>query len=206
MILNKLSTINSLKIVLASKSPRRRQILDQIGLHFEVIVSDFEEDLDKTAYTPENYVLLNSKNKASSVLRMLREKNQSIPDIIIGCDTVVVFQNKIIGKPKDEEDAFNTLKSFSGQSHEVMSGVTILYKNQEEMKEISFCDKTKVMFDELSDELIRSYIATKEPMDKAGGYGIQGIAGCLIRGIEGCYYNVMGFPLNHFCRELNKLY
>ncbi|KAK8790990.1 hypothetical protein WA158_005621 [Blastocystis sp. Blastoise] len=209
MILDKLVELNQLGIVLASKSPRRSQILKQIGLEFQVVVSDFEENLDKTKYTPEDYVVANATIKASSVAKMLREQHISpFPKIIIGCDTVVVYDNKIVEKPKFKDHAYEMLKSFSNNIHHVISGVAIIINGEEESKQVihTFYERTEVQFDNLSDSIIHSYVETGEPMDKAGGYGIQGIGGCLITGIRGCYYNVMGFPLNHFCRTLVSLY
>lgn len=122
-------------------------------------------------------------------------------DMIIACDTVVSNEGKLLGKPKSEEVAFEALKELNGKSHEVYSGVVIYMCKTKET--IEFSDKTSVKFCEMSDDMIREYVNTKEPLDKAGSYGIQGIGGSLIEGINGCYYNVMGFPLNHFCKEIS---
>ena len=193
MILPYLEFLNSKQLVLASQSPRRLQILKQIGLQFTVNVSRFEENLDKSAMTPMEYVMANAHEKAKEVYnRMKQEQNGKAPDLVIGCDTIVVLDEKILEKPRSEESAKSMLSELSGRSHDVLSGVALIshLKNETNPSIYVFSEKTEVHFAELSPALIDAYVATKEPMDKAGAYGIQGIGGCLISGIDGCYYNV----------------
>eukprot|EP00455_Lapot_gusevi_P005794 TRINITY_DN12475_c0_g1_i4.p1 TRINITY_DN12475_c0_g1~~TRINITY_DN12475_c0_g1_i4.p1 ORF type:complete len:158 (-),score=27.01 TRINITY_DN12475_c0_g1_i4:33-506(-) len=131
-------------------------------------------------------------------------------DVIIAADTVVVANEQILEKPANEEDAFQMLSALSGQVHHVYTGVAILYKHQAEngegkidsIKVDVWNEKTEVEFDQLSADVIRAYIATREPLDKAGSYGIQGIGGCLIRRINGDYFNVVGFPVNSFSNHI----
>ncbi|WP_138204034.1 Maf-like protein [Haloimpatiens lingqiaonensis] len=176
-------------LVLASASPRRKEILGKVTENFTVVVSTFEEDTVKYKGDIQWYVKELSKGKAETVSANL--KNEAL---VIGCDTVVSLQGNILGKPKDEQDAFFMLKSLSGKWHEVYSGITII--NTKTNKFLSECVCTKVKFSHISDDDIKKYIETKEPMDKAGAYGIQGFAGIFVEKIEGCYYNVVGLPLN----------
>lgn len=178
------------KIILASGSPRRRELLSQINIDYEVVKSDVKENVpfDTPAY---DVPMLLSKQKAEDVLLKCRDKDV----IVIGADTVVVFEGKILGKPKDESDAYKMIKELSGKSHMVYTGVTLSYYVNQKMESESFTECTKVSVAELSDEEISEYIKTKEPYDKAGSYGIQGIFAKYITGIEGDYYNVVGLPL-----------
>ncbi|WP_102400101.1 Maf-like protein [Haloimpatiens massiliensis] len=178
-----------MNLVLASSSPRRKEILQKITKNFTVIVSDFEENAVKYQGDIKWYVKELSKGKAKAVSMDLKNKA-----LVIGCDTVVSLQGNILGKPKNEQEAFSMLKSLSGKWHEVYSGVTLI--ETETDKILSECVCTKVKFSNISDEDIQKYIQTKEPMDKAGAYGIQGFAGVFVEKIEGCYYNVVGLPLN----------
>lgn len=182
------------KIILASASPRRRELLAQAGFEFEVITSDVDEIIDP-ALTPEKLVMSLAEQKAQAVAA---EHPQSV---VIGADTVVVLDSKVLGKPKDEEDAKNMLSSLSGRIHEVYTGVCIAFSG----KKHSFFECTRVKFCELDDKQIADYVSTKEPMDKAGAYGIQGKGCVLVEGIEGDYFNVVGFPVSRFCREYKKL-
>eukprot|EP00486_Rosalina_sp_Unknown_P002911 CAMPEP_0201566376 /NCGR_PEP_ID=MMETSP0190_2-20130828/6121_1 /ASSEMBLY_ACC=CAM_ASM_000263 /TAXON_ID=37353 /ORGANISM="Rosalina sp." /LENGTH=250 /DNA_ID=CAMNT_0047984999 /DNA_START=21 /DNA_END=773 /DNA_ORIENTATION=+ len=200
MIIDKLKYLNSLRIILASGSPRRKALLTQINMKFEVIPSTFPEDLDKSKYTPSQYVEENAKQKALQVFESECKENESNkPDLVIGSDTVVVFNDKILEKPKDVNNAKEMLTSLSNATHTVVSGVALINKNKDIHK---FVQTTKVKFGKITPQMIDSYIDTKEPMDKAGGYGMQAIAGQFIIGIEGCYFNVVGFPLQLFCNEL----
>jgi septum formation protein len=121
---------------------------------------------------------------------------------VIGSDTVVVLDGKILEKPTSKENAFEMLKSLSGKSHYVCTGVALISSDFQ----INFSHSTTVEFDELSEETIQAYIDTKEPMDKAGSYGIQAIGGSFVKRIDGCFYNVMGFPLHSFCTHLREVY
>lgn len=178
-----------MKIILASASPRRRELLHSIFDDFEVCAGRFDENSVKFTGSIEDYV----KNLAFGKAEDVRERSGK-DSIIISADTVVCYENNILGKPADEEDAFRMLKMLSGKSHYVYTGVTVL--NTETKKVLKDCEKTKVFFSEISDEEIREYIKTGEPMDKAGSYGIQGRGGVFVKRIEGCFYNVVGLPLN----------
>ena len=181
-------------IILASASPRRKEILSLADLSFEVMPSNVREVITKEA--PNEVVMELSSQKARDIWNKIKEKK-----IVVGADTVVSYDGKILGKPADEEDAARMLSMLSGSMHRVYTGVTIICEG----KEISFYEETKVYFYPLDDEEIQAYIPTGEPMDKAGAYGIQGKAAVFIRGIEGDYYNVVGFPIARFMREMKKI-
>ncbi|XP_001625425.2 probable bifunctional dTTP/UTP pyrophosphatase/methyltransferase protein [Nematostella vectensis] len=208
-----LESLNTKTVILASSSPRRSEILRRIGLKFQTIPSVFEENLDKSSFEhPKDYVLENAKQKALEVAQRMRDdKQNNIPDLVIGSDTIVVLENEILEKPKSKENAFKMLKSLSGREHEVYSGVTLVSHSHsavglDKPSLTQFYERTFVTFGELTDDVINGYIKTEEPMDKAGAYGIQGIGGSLVSGIRGDYFNVMGFPLHHFCLQIKKLY
>ncbi len=183
-----------LKFVLASASERRKELLSRIIKDFEVRVSDFDEESVRVNEDIEKYVKTLSEGKARSVAL-----NYSRDSIIIGADTIVVIDNNVLGKPKDKNDAFRMLKSLSNNVHRVYSGVTVINNSTKVIK--SECLYTEVYFSELSDEEIWKYIDTGECLDKAGAYGIQGFGGVFVKSINGCYYNVVGLPLN----LLNKM-
>lgn len=198
-------------IVLASGSPRRKELLEQIGLEFEVCPAKGEEVV--TSEDPEQVVKELSAQKAEEVAVSLLEYNRSHRElttptdlIVIGADTVVACGGKILGKPGDEEEAFEMLAMLSGRSHEVYTGVTVVLTDgaTERTGELTFAERTEVWVDELTEEEIRAYIATGEPMDKAGAYGIQGRFAIHIGGIRGDYQNVVGFPLARFYHEMKK--
>ena len=183
-----------LKFILASASDRRKELLSRIVKDFEVRVSDFDEESVQVNDDIEKYVKMLSEGKAKSVAL-----NYGSDSIIIGADTIVVIDNKVLGKPKDKNDAFRMLKSLSNNVHRVYSGVTVINNSTKVIK--SECLYTEVYFSELSDEEIWKYIETEECLDKAGAYGIQGFGGVFVKRINGCYYNVVGLPLN----LLNKM-
>ncbi|WP_195986309.1 Maf-like protein [Clostridium sp. D53t1_180928_C8] len=183
-----------MKFVLASASERRKELLSRIIKDFEVRVSDFDEESVRVNEDIEKYVKTLSEGKARSVAL-----NYSRDSIIIGADTIVVIDNNVLGKPKDKNDAFRMLKSLSNNVHRVYSGVTVINNSTKVIK--SECLYTEVYFSELSDEEIWKYIDTGECLDKAGAYGIQGFGGVFVKSINGCYYNVVGLPLN----LLNKM-
>lgn len=181
---------NKYELVLASASPRRRELLENIGCSFRVVVSDAEENTDKSL-EPYLYVQELALIKAAAVGKRL-SANPGL--LIIGADTVVYSGGKILGKPKDEKDAHDMLAELSGKTHEVMTGICVL--RTADAKAVCERAVTKVTFRELSEETIRAYIATGEPFDKAGGYGIQGRGALLVSGIEGDYANVVGLPVS----------
>ena len=183
-----------LKFILASASDRRKELLSRIISDFEVKISDFDEGTVEVSKDIEKYVKTLAEGKAKSVA--LNCTNDSI---IIGADTIVVIDDNILGKPKDKDDAFRMLKLLSNNVHRVYSGVTVINNEKQVMK--SECLYTEVYFSELSDEEIWRYIDTGECLDKAGTYGIQGYGGVFVEKINGCYYNVVGLPLN----LLNKM-
>ena len=181
------------KIILASASPRRRELLAQAGFEFEVVTSDVDEVADPSL-TPDKLVMSLARQKAQAVA-------QNRADCaVIGSDTVVVLDGKVLGKPRDEADAVRMLESLSGRKHEVYTGVCIAFAGETHC----FFERTSVNFCELDGEQIKAYVATGEPMDKAGAYGIQGKGCVLVEGIEGDYFNVVGFPVSRFCREYKK--
>lgn len=181
-------------MILASASPRRKEILENFGFSFKTIVKNIDETSDKTRAEEKILEIAEKKTKAAAI---------DFPDEnVVGADTVVVVDGKILGKPKDEKEAFSMLKSLSGRSHEVITAFSFININ----KNISYSDYeiTKVYFKNLTDDEINWYINTKEPMDKAGAYGIQGKGAFFVEKIEGDFFSVMGFPLGKFVRFLNK--
>lgn len=187
-----------MEIILASASARRQELIKRLTNDFNVIISDFDENTIKFKDDCGLYVMDIAEGKASEVKS--RVKNQAI---IIGCDTIVAFNGKILGKPKDDEDAFNTLKMLSGNVHEVYSGLAVLDSTSGNIKRDFVC--TKVKFSPMSDEQIKKYIETGEHKDKAGSYGIQGYGGIFVEEIHGCYYNVVGLPLNKLSKMLRGM-
>lgn len=181
-------------MILASASPRRKEILENFGFSFKTIVKNIDETSDKTH--AEEKILEIAEKKAKAVAIDFPNEN------VVGADTVVVIDGKILGKPKNEKEAFSMLKSLSGRSHEVITAFSFININ----KNISYGDYeiTKVYFKNLTDNEINWYINTKEPMDKAGAYGIQGKGAFFVEKIEGDFFSVMGFPLGKFVRFLNK--
>jgi septum formation protein len=175
------------KIILASASPRRKMLLDNIGLTFDIIPSN----VDESGYynlPPEESVKILSLKKAEDIAY-----NIDYPAIVIGSDTTVAIDNLSLGKPESFEDAFRMLKLLSGRYHKVLSGIAII--DNTTRKTVIDCVCSEVLFKELTDDEIATYIKTGEPMDKAGSYAIQGIASLFIKGISGCYNNIVGLPV-----------
>nr|XP_033804911.1 probable bifunctional dTTP/UTP pyrophosphatase/methyltransferase protein [Geotrypetes seraphini]XP_033804912.1 probable bifunctional dTTP/UTP pyrophosphatase/methyltransferase protein [Geotrypetes seraphini] len=213
MLLNPvISKLVGKRVVLASGSPRRQDILTNMGLRFEVVPSWFKETLDKSTFAePHDYAIETAKQKALEVARRMYLKHHITPDIVIGADTIVTLEDSILEKPVDKQDAYNMLSRMSGKEHSVFTGVAIVLcrsenENELETDVIDFYEETKVKFADLSEELLREYIDSGEPMDKAGGYGIQALGGMLVEYIHGDFLNVVGFPLNHFCKKLAELF
>ena len=183
-----------MEVLLASKSPRRRQPLSLIFKEFQSVTSDFDEST-VTENNPEELVKRLSFCKASAVSG---RKEQ----LIIGADTVVVSpQNRVFGIPPDESAAYDMLQTLSGKKHRVMTGVTLLYQGEA----LTFCSKTDVYFRSLEEEEIWDYIRSGEPFDKAGGYGIQGKAAIFVKKIDGDFYNVMGLPVTDLYLAVQQL-
>ncbi|MCK4561382.1 MAG: septum formation protein Maf [Flavobacteriaceae bacterium] len=182
-------------IILASGSPRRQHFLKELGLDFEIRLKEIDEVYPSKLKRFEITDFL-SKLKAKPFIKDLKEN-----DILITADTIVWLENKAIGKPKNLEDAKIMLSNLSGKTHEVISSISITTKN----KQITFNDSTLVTFDILNNKEIEYYISKYKPYDKAGSYGIQEWIGYIgIKKIEGNYFNVMGFPINKFYREVTK--
>lgn len=182
-----------MKIILASASPRRRELMKLISDNFTAVSTDSDENLPDNIKPVEASEYLASLKAASAM--------KSYPDdIIIGCDTTVICGDKILGKPKNREECRKSLEYLSGKTHQVVTGCTIIFKN----KKTSFSVITDVTFLSLSDEDIQWYISTDEPYDKAGGYGIQGKGALLIEKINGDYFNVVGLPVSRLNIELKN--
>lgn len=188
-------------IVLASGSPRRKELLAKTGLKFSVVVSGGEEKAETS--DPAETVEKLSLDKASAVADLLQAEKE--PQLIIGADTVVACDGEILGKPSDREDAFRMLWKLQGQTHQVYTGVTLLLKKKHTWQAHTFSEKTDVQFYPVSREELLAYIETGEPMDKAGSYGIQGGFGIYVKGICGDYNNVVGLPVGRLVYELKKL-
>ena len=184
-----------MQVILASASPRRLALLQQIGIEATVCPADFDE-VSGSAVQAEDVVLANAVGKCQAVVKI---KGDSLP--VIAADTVVVAEGEILGKPQDAEDAIAMLKQLSGKTHKVLTGIAVSYAG-EMLAEV--CE-TKVVFRDLTDEEIKNYVATGEPIDKAGAYGIQGKGAVLVEKIDGCYNNVVGLPLTRMQLILAKL-
>lgn len=188
-------------IVLASGSPRRKELLAKTGLKFSVVVSGGEEKAETS--DPAETVEKLSLDKASAVADLLQAEKE--PQLIIGADTVVACDGEVLGKPSDREDAFRMLWKLQGETHQVYTGVTLLLKKEDTWQAHTFNEKTDVQFYPVSREELLAYIETGEPMDKAGSYGIQGGFGIYVKGICGDYNNVVGLPVGRLVYELKKL-
>lgn len=175
-------------IVLASASPRRAFLLRQIGVPFNVVNVPIEEGVPQRPWV--KWVQDVACRKAEAAL------DHNLSNIILAADTVVVHQEEVLGKPANQQDAYRMLKSLSGLEHQVITGICVIhYSKQNFLKYYQDAAITRVFFKDLSEREIKYYLATEEPMDKAGAYGIQGMGGLLVERIEGCYYNVVGLPL-----------
>lgn len=183
------------RIILASSSPRRKQLLEQLGISFDCCPARIDEDLgtEETAREAVRRIALNKAEKASEMVRN---------SIIIAADTMVVCNGEVLGKPDNARDAFSKLYKLKGREHEVITAVCVMdtENGQCEVQD----EITRVYFRDISDEEIRAYIRTEEPMDKAGAYGIQGMGAVFVDRIEGCYFNVVGLPLKHLYSMLQR--
>lgn len=186
------------KIILASSSPRRIEFLQKYNLNPVIVKAEIQEKTME-GERPEQIAMALAFEKASWVSNKFKDG-----EIIIGADTIVVFEDEILGKPKDEDDAFRMLKTLNGKEHRVITGICIIKANTN-IKLIDF-ESTLVKFRKLTDEKILNYIHTNEPMDKAGAYGIQGFGQILVEKIDGCYSNVVGLPIGKLDNILNKYF
>ena len=185
------------KIILASSSPRRRDLLKKTNLEFEIIPSPYEENHTRTDFSYD-FIKELATGKAKAVIPLVKE-----PAVIIGADTVVVLDNKILGKPKDKEDAFNTLKLLSGKTHIVVTGIAIINTDTNELKTAS--STSYVTFENLTDEQIQQYIDNYKPLDKAGSYGIQEMPDGYIKSYTGSLDNIIGLDVEMVLELLNHL-
>ena len=184
------------KIILASSSPRRRDLLKKANLKFEIIPSPYIEDHTKTEFSYE-FIESLAVNKALAVVPLADN-----PALIIGADTVVVLNNKILGKPKDKEDAFNTLKNLSGKTHKVVTGIAVINTETNAIKQAA--STSHVTFEKLSDEQINFYLENFKPMDKAGSYGIQEMPNGYIKSYTGSLDNIIGLDVELLLKMLGK--
>ena len=186
---------NKIQLILASASPRRKDLLQGCFLNYLIRVSNTDENID--GYGPSELVEKLAFEKAQDVLEKSSEKNI----LVLGADTVVVIGDEILGKPRDTQEAREMLRKLSGKEHTVMTGVTLLTRGNT----ISFVEKTKVTFSKISEDLLELYLATGESLDKAGSYGIQGVALSFIEKIEGSYSNVVGLPVDRCLSEIKNI-
>ncbi|KKE77688.1 septum formation inhibitor Maf [Bacilli bacterium] len=182
------------RLILASGSPRRKELLQNMNLSFDVVVSNVDETIDRTL-SAEDLVQSLSYQKASSIAKSHPEA------YVIGADTMVLLDNQVLGKPKTEENAFQMLHQLSGRQHDVLTGVTIIKGKQI----VSFYERTLIEFWPLTENEIWNYVKTGEPMDKAGAYGIQGLGAYLVKKVNGDYFSIVGLPVARLMRELQKL-
>lgn len=186
------------RLILASASPRRRELLEQIGAEFEVIPAQGEEVISKDS--PEQVVLELSRQKAQEIAERVQDDNI----IVLGADTVVAYGNQILGKPKDEQDAQCMLETLSGNTHSVFTGVAMIIREGGRQQCQTFYEETKVTMYPMNKRQILSYISTGEPMDKAGAYAIQGKCAVYIESIQGDYNNVVGLPVARIFQVLQQ--
>lgn len=188
------------KIILASASPRRRELLEWAGVNFQVVTGNGEENITETE--PSRIVEELSAEKAFQVAETISEEEGTV---VIGADTIVSFQGKILGKPSDKADSRKTLEMLQGNTHQVYTGVTIAFFQEGRLRRRSFSECTDVTFYPVSEEEIEAYIETGDPADKAGSYGIQGPFGIYVKEIRGDYHNVVGLPVARLLYEGKKL-
>lgn len=184
------------KFILASASPRRKELLSIYIKDFKIMPADIDETVPNNIAL-EDAPLYIAKEKAAAVFDKLSEDN-----IIITADTIVLLENKIYGKPKDRLDAYNMIKTLSGKTHQVITGVCCYSKDRQ--INIEFSDITNVAFTEISDEIIEKYLENAEYIDKAGAYAVQGLASMFVEKIEGSYDNIVGLPIGRLARKLIK--
>ncbi len=181
-------------LILASGSPRRKELLEKCGIPFDVCPADIDETINEKGYLPDEIRML-AERKAKAIL----EENPSTA--VIGSDTIVVIDSEVLGKPENKEDAKRMLKRLSGHTHQVITGICIMSS----MREFSNVSISEVTFADLDDQEIQKYVDTEEPMDKAGAYAVQGIASRYITRIHGDYYSIMGLPVSMVYEELKNL-
>ncbi len=191
--LSDLCQLENREIILASESPRRKSLLETVGLNFQVVPAKIEEVYQDS--DPVDYAIMNARKKAELVSGKVGY------DLVIAADTVVAMDGKIYEKPEKRNDAHRMLEELSGKTHRVITGFCLLTHNQK----IRDFEETRVSFYHLSVSEIEAYLDSGEPFDKAGAYGIQGYASLFVRKVEGCYFNVVGFPLAKFYQRLKEI-
>lgn len=184
-----------MKIILASKSPRRKEILETLGFEFSIVTADTDESSNET--DPRALTRDLACRKGSDVVKLINDSDT----LVISCDTVVWCDGKILGKPQNKDDAKEMLRLLSGRKHTVTSGLSLIING----KTVTDSEDTDVYFADLSEEFIEKYVESGEPMDKAGSYAVQGIASMWIEKIDGCYFNVVGLPVRLLCKLLDEL-
>jgi len=211
MLISDLSLVRAAHIILASASPRRSSILnEQFGLNVRTVPSTFDESLDKSMFAPVEYAKETARQKALEVFSRSKSPFEARhglpPSLVVGADTIVVLDGQILEKPTSRENARQMLRDLSSAgTHTVCSAVSLVYGGfDEDVHEHCFAEETKVTFRELSEDEIEEYVASGEPMDKAGSYGIQALGGAFVTKIEGDYQTVVGFPAARFLAELDR--
>ncbi len=183
--------LRNYKLILASQSPRRREIFDMLRINYNVKISDIAEPI--TDEDPALQAERHAKNKALAILASCSKS-----EIVVSADTIVIIEGRLMGKPADRDEAANHLRLLSGRSHTVITGICIAQKD----RWVTAHELTEVRFANISEDEIRDYVQTNEPMDKAGAYGIQGFGSQFVTRINGCYFNVMGFPVHLFYKSI----
>lgn len=204
------AALTAIRLVLASSSPRRVELMrDNLGLNVEVCPSNFAEDLPKADFPDAKaYCKETARRKAEEVAARCCGAGGGRAELVIAADTVVSLAGNVLEKPRDEAHACEMLRALSGSDHEVITAVSLIYLPADRSmprRERTVGEVTRVRFSALTDGAIRAYVDSGEPMDKAGAYGIQGRAGAFVSRIDGCYFNVVGLPLNRLCVELISL-
>lgn len=188
--------------ILASTSPRRKDILKQIGIEFKEVKSDADENVEKEC-KPDEYVKILAERKAAAVFNNLSEREKDV--IVIGADTIVVYEGEILGKPNNKRDAFDMLRKLQGKKHSVYTGISVFYKNGGNTEKKTDSDRAEVYMTSLTDGEILNYIESGEPMDKAGSYAVQGKGAFIIEKIEGDFYTIVGMSPSKLYKMFNDI-
>jgi septum formation protein len=190
---------NNMKYILASASPRRKELLKKTGISFEIIPSSVEERITKTI--PSDIVMELAQQKAHAVYSSLAP-SETEDLTVIGADTIVVYQGEILGKPKDKSEAYDMLSMLSDRTHQVYTGVSLMIRKQGKLSVCTFYEKTDVTFYPVHKDDLHSYVESGDPLDKAGAYGIQGDFAIHVKELKGDYNNVVGLPIGRLYQEL----
>lgn len=191
-----------MKLILASKSPRRREILGMLGLHIEILTLDTAEEGDREHCTPDALVRSLAAQKVKAAWENVKDRPDAEDLVVLSADTIVYHNGRVLEKPKDHEDARNMLHALSGDQHQVYTGYAVVYRG----KTADGFSRTDVQFRALSDAEIDAYVATGDPMDKAGAYAAQGRASLFVEKIEGDYFNVVGLPASDINVTMKKTF